>query len=113
MKHNEIVIVDNQSIIDLIQSLQYEVEARKNILKDIMNDDNGFANYNEKTFDKYHKEYVKFFVEYETAKEELQKIYVKDYIEKYSNVSWNLDFATHELTITYDDEAPNTCSCCK
>ncbi len=112
MKKNVVVLVENQEIINLIQSLQYEVESRKNIIKDLMNSDNGFMNYNEKTFNKYHKEYVEFFVQYETAKEELQKMYVKEYVDKYSSVSWNLDFGTHELTITYDDcDCGDNCSC--
>ena len=73
-----------------IEALQYEVNARKDLCAYMI--DHGMEGTDQ--FNKYHKEYIECFVNYNTAKDELTKMF---------NISgaWNLDFETRELT--YDE----------
>lgn len=70
-----------------IENLQYEVEARKDLISYMLSSN---FNTDSEQFKKYETEYHNFFVEYNKAKNELVETYLKgiDYN------SWNLDFAT-------------------
>ena len=86
---------------DYIESLWYEVNARKDMIayafvKDLQETE---------SYKQYHKEYLEYYAKYELAKQEIENIYIKPL---YGNVSvaWNLDFATATLTIRrVDNEA--------
>lgn len=74
-----------------IESLQYECEARKDLCAFMIN--KGMAD--SEAFNRYHKEYMEFFAQLETAKNEM----ANEYIPK--GKKWNLDFATSQ--VTFDD----------
>lgn len=75
-----------------LEKLQYEVSARQNLLAYLIQSD---IDPNNEKFNKYHKEYLNFFKEYEKAKKQLTNKYIKD--DK--NKQWSLDFETQILTI--------------
>lgn len=87
----EVVIPEKMSA--YIESLQYEVNARKNLVAFCIERNMSLES---ETFQKYHKEYVDFTAQYEMAKKELEKKYITP---EYPNCNWKLDFATHTLTI--------------
>lgn len=87
----EVVIPEKMS--DYIEGLMYEVNARKNLVAFCI--ERGMDLEGE-VFQRYHKEYVDFTAEYEMAKKEMADTYV---VPEYPNCNWQLDFATHTLTI--------------
>lgn len=91
---NKQVIVDiPEKLTDYIESLHYEVESRKNLIAFALDHDLSSS----ASFNKYEDEYKDFFIEYETAKEDMQQRYV---IQDYPNFkSWNLDFNKSQLII--------------
>lgn len=79
-----------------LERLQYEVNARQSLLAYLIQLD---IQKNDK-FEKYHKEYLNFFTEYEKAKEQLIKKYIiNNQNEKIKN--WSLDFESQILTIEF------------
>ena len=85
-----------------IESLQYEVNARENIIKTILTTPG--TELNKELFDSYHKEYSEFRAEYEKAKEQLELQYMPEEFRGHQ-VTWNLDFATRMVTFE------KTCEC--
>lgn len=98
MKTIEITI-DNQQMIDLLESLALETNSRKDVISFMLS--NNMMLTDAKSFEKYHDEYQKFYKQYDTAKSEFQKMYV-DTIP--NAVNWNLDFASALLTVTVDEK---------
>lgn len=86
------IIIEDRVFIEDLERLQYEVQARKNIIGYIFE-----SNIKSEAFDQYHAEYLEFFKQYEKKKLDIEKLYVKPIcpIAK----SWNLDFVSGELTI--------------
>lgn len=88
--------IDNQDIIDLLESLQFEVESRKEVIGFLISS-NGI---NSESFRKYEKEYQEFYIKYQTAKDEFEETYVRPNIsEEDGYVSWDLDFQLKEVKI--------------
>jgi len=95
---------------DYIESLQYETNARKDLLAFMLERGQGET----EGFKKYHTEYIEYSTQYEMAKAQITNEYV---IPKYGkNASWNLDFKTATVTVTYTEQTPEvtgcSCGCC-
>lgn len=90
----EIEVTIDQDIVNQLEALNYEVQARKSVVAEMLaqNMDIGTS-----SFEKYQRELVEFTVQYEAAKNELQKQYV-DSIDGAER--WNLDFNSGILTVT-------------
>lgn len=83
-------ITIDEKICTNIELLQYEVNARKEIISAYLHMNNGEPS---ELFKTYQNEYFECFKKYNLAKQEVT--------EKYNvpkGVSWNLDFASRELT---------------
>lgn len=87
------IIIEDRNFIDELENLQYEVQARKNIIGYMIE----MGQMKTDTFQEYHNEYLKFFKAYELKKKEIELKYVKP--AKKNVKSWNLDFGSGELTI--------------
>lgn len=87
----------NRETRDYIQSLQYEVDARKDIIAFMI--DRGM-DINSETFKKYQKEFAEFLVQYNTAKDEISNMYVIPTLQENEKVTWSLDFETSIITVT-------------
>ena len=87
----------NKELCDYIEALHYEVYSRKDLLAFAMG--KGFADTD--SFKQYHDEYQEFYVKYETAKDELYNMYLK---EKYEGkpIRWELKFDTRILNVMED-----------
>ena len=92
----KIIKIENQDFVNLIESLHYEVNARKELISFIVSKDMGIDT---DTFKKYNKEYMEFYIQYMEAKNKLEEMYVRTAVENPMN--WNLDFETGEVTIEY------------
>ena len=86
------IIIEDRAFIDDLERLQFEVQARQNIIGYMFDN-----NIKSEVFDQYHAEYLDFFKQYEKKKSEVEMLYVKPAFPEAKN--WNLDFATGELTI--------------
>lgn len=85
--------IENESAVNFLESLAYEVNARKDLLAYMLQ--NGTKPEDE-NFQAYHKEYQEFFVQYEAAKANFEKEYVRPHGE---SLAWSLDYATRGLTL--------------
>lgn len=83
------IIIDEQ-ICTEIERLHYEVNSRKDIITSFLQMENVSAT---DLFKRYQEEYNETYTAYNKAKQEMVKQY-----EVPSDSSWNLDFATRELT---------------
>ena len=86
----QIIIIDEELCTE-IEVLQYEVEARKEIIAKILSSDIAEES---PMFEKYQKEYAKYFKAYNDTKRKM--------LNKYSvanNTPWSLNFQTRELTL--------------
>lgn len=83
------IIVDEE-ICNHIQTLQLEVESRKEIISQVLS---SMIRINGSLFKSYQDEYHEIFVKYNLAKDEMLKKYnIPD------KANWKLDFSTCELT---------------
>lgn len=89
----KIKITEEESV--ALEKLHYEINARKSLLAYIiatMQKDNLY-------FKQYHEEYLTLYKQYEQLKSDIsQKYIIPSFADK--AVTWELDFNTHELTIT-------------
>jgi hypothetical protein len=84
------IIVD-EVLTNKIEALQYEVESRKDIIVQVLA---GVIAIKGDQFKNYQEEYKQFYIDYNKAKQEM--------LDKYNipnNATWNLSFATRELTM--------------
>lgn len=89
------IIVENEDLCSYLESLGYEVQARKDLLSYMVQQG---VNISEPAFKEYHKEYTEFTAQYETAKNEFEKTVVTP-VTGNVKAQWNLDFGSRELTI--------------
>lgn len=88
----------DDSMVDLLESLNYEVETRKSLLGFLSEQ----ATYNKDIFNEIFSEYQDFFIQYDIAKKDFEYSYIR---KKYTNiVCWNLTFYNKELSITVNEE---------
>lgn len=83
----------DKTICENIETLQFEVESRKDIIVQFLA---GGVKMDTEMFTKYHKDYQDFHKRYNKAKQ--------DMVEKYLGAegrskNWTLEFATGELTV--------------
>lgn len=97
-KQQLLLKVDNQELINLIEGLHYETEARKDIITFYIT--NGMDMTSE-AWQSYNKEYREFFVQYSEAKTQLEDLFIKKNpeLDGRAYTRWNLDFATGNLTV--------------
>ena len=81
-------------MVDYLESLQYECNARADLLAFLIR--SGLKD--TEGFESYHAEYVKFHIEYEIAKKELDTLYLRPVCKQ--PYKWNLNFGTKEVTIS-------------
>lgn len=98
MKTIEITI-DNQQMVELLESLTLETESRRDVISFMLSND--MMTTSSESFKKYHDEYQKFYKQYDIAKQEFQKMYV-DVIP--NAVHWSLNFNDSLLTVTVDEK---------
>lgn len=78
----------SKELSDYVESLMYEVEARKDLCAFMVDHGMGSGEH----FEKYHDEYLKACAEYAVAKGELTKLAGE-------GIRWRMDFENHELVI--------------
>lgn len=96
--NTKIIKIENQELVNLIESLHYEVNSRKDLIAYMLNSD---MRTDTAAYEKYNKEYREFYVQYNEAKNKLEETYVRTAVENPMN--WNLDFETGKITIEYAD----------
>ena len=96
MKETNLTV--DEAVSAKLEALSYEIQARRSVVSEMLAQN---MDTDTKACERYQKELVEYPVAYETAKRELQKMYV-DGIENAER--WNLDFQTRTLTVTVSDE---------
>lgn len=92
----KIIKVENQELINLIEALHYEVNSRKDLIAFMLNSD---MRTDTAAYERYNKEYMEFYIQYNKAKNKLEEMYVRTAVK--NPINWNLDFETGEVTIEY------------
>lgn len=92
--------IENQEIINHLEALGYEVNARKELLSYMVQ---AGVPLSDTTFQDYHKEYRECFARYELAKAEFEKQYVQPLAPDGRKLNWKLDYAARELTVQGTD----------
>jgi hypothetical protein len=87
-----------------LESLYYEVEARRSLLQTEMSSGD-FSDINfKKSFDFYHNEYVKFMRDYDVAKSNMEKKYIKsDHRFDGKSVTWTFHFSEEGFDAVYEE----------
>lgn len=96
----EVTIKADAAVANKIERLARETEASKSIIAFMLENDKPI---NTESFRDYQKEYEEKYAEYDKARTEFQTLVVPKKVLDVdaANTSWNLDFATQEVTITY------------
>ena len=94
----------NEAMSNRIERLSREVESGKSIIAFMLENDKPI---NTDSFREYKKEYEEAFAEFDKAKTEFQNLTIPQTIldKDAANTTWNLDFATQQVTITYKGTA--------
>lgn len=89
------IILENNEAIGHLEALGYEVGSRKDLLSYMISTG---VKPSDEAFQAYHKEYQGFFIQYEEAKSAFEKEFVEP-LAPGRRLTWNLDFATRQLTV--------------
>lgn len=96
MEKNIVQIQLPEDLVNYIESLSYEVGARKDMLAFMV--DRGMMG--TEGYEKYHDSYLEFYSKYEIAKRDLEARFVRP---NHPNCTWSLDFDTGVLSIEVKD----------
>ena len=80
-----------------MEALTYEIGARKDIIAFMIDKNMTDSD----SFNTYYNEYMKFYKEFDFAKNNISEKYVAT---EYPNCVWNLNFYTRELEIYVNEE---------
>lgn len=95
----EKVIEIQRDLVDYIEGLQYEVDARRDIITFMLSNNMDTSS---DAFERYHLEYQEFVIQYREAKKQLEDIFITDELKKEFGcvqLGWNLDFESGKLTV--------------
>ena len=90
----------NDSLVTYLQGLSIETDARRDLISFMIANNMDIST---EQFQKYQKEYNEFYSEFALAKDQLEQLIKKDYLEDDEElVFWNLDFNSSELELTVE-----------
>lgn len=98
----KVIHIDDEAVVNKLEALSYEIQARKDLLSYMIQQDVNISESN--AFKEYHAEYQKFVKDYEIAKRDFEVNFIRPTLADNQKVSWNLDFHTHDCTLTGIDE---------
>ena len=90
--NTKITITIPESLSNYIEGLQYEVNARRDIIALLIRQGEDGSD----SFKRYHKEYLEYYAKLETAKDTMANEYVKP---SYPECDWRLDFGTGTILV--------------
>ena len=95
------VIKVSEELSNYLERLSREVEGSKDIISFMIENN---KNINTDAFKSYKKEFDEVYAEFDLAKQDVQKKFVPTALTDADaeHTSWSLDYATHDLTITYN-----------
>lgn len=107
MKKTETLEV-NAELSNFVEAASYEVNSRLDVISYMLSNNMPTAT---DAFRSYQAELIEYKKKYELAKAEVESQVVKPYLDSHQipNATWNLDFASHMITIEWDTAA--CCSC--
>ena len=94
-------MVKERELIDYIESLGFEVEARRALIEAMLRQG---ADITGESFRKYHDEYREFFVQFETEKKEFEQKFVLPRAKE-GLLNWTLDYQTGEVALSQGEGA--------
>lgn len=94
---NKKIIKIDEKIRDLVESYDYELNARKELIAFMLSNN---MEIDTDSFRKYQKEMNEFFVKFVTIKNEISNRYIIP-ITDGKEVNWKLDYASCEITIEF------------
>lgn len=95
------IIVDEE-LVNSLQRLSFEMEGQKRIIKELILENESNPDFLEnKAFKSYNEKYEETVAAYEIGKQEIQNLFVPKMLRESPLASWNLDFGTNVMTISY------------
>lgn len=91
----------NDELVNYLEKLSYEVNARERIVKTMLADTAYTDLMKNENFIKYQQRYELSFFEYELAKQEIQEL-IPEHLRAKHQLAWNIDFRTSILWITFN-----------
>lgn len=100
-----------------IQRTTYEVNSTQNVINLYLTDhmkDTGDEAIESPVFRRYQRELVDLNIRFDEEKDQLTQKYIPQDVIALNNYSWNVNFSTKQLEVTYDDKTEAQCGCgCK
>lgn len=98
----QIVFLIPENQVTKLQRFAYDYEARKNIIKEMINSNPDDASVMDgATFQRYHEAFIKSSTDFEIAKGEIERLFVPEELKTTGLVTWNLDYSLAQITINY------------
>lgn len=97
MTQVEYINVEHEDVL-AVQRADFTAAATRSVIATILSQDIPVS---AERFAEYEKKYQREYQEFEYAKEDIQTKYLSD--PKYANATWNLNYRTLQLQVTYDD----------
>lgn len=88
-----------EELFNLIDRLNYEVISNSNVIATLIENSQDKEILEGDLFQKYNKEYISSYVEYDLAKQQINKFLLERFPGNDSQIDWNLDFFTGELEL--------------
>ena len=99
-----------EELVNTIEAYQYEVNSRMDVISYMLSNNMTLGT---ESFNQYQAELINHKKMLDAAKQELETNIVRPYLDANNipNASWNLDFASGELTISWTVAGIQQCSC--
>lgn len=88
------IVAIPEEVVNRVQALDIETESRKNLIAYMLSSNLTTAT---EQFEAYQKEYRDFYYQFDIAKSEIERDYVRTAIE--NPIRWELNYSTGEVTI--------------
>lgn len=107
MKKTETLEV-NAELSNFVEAASYEVNSRLDVISYMLSNNMSTST---DAFRSYQAELIEYKKKYELAKAEVESQVVRPYLDAHNipNATWNLNFASHMITIDWDENA--CCAC--
>lgn len=87
-----------EDVLNYLERLNYEVVSTSNTIVTIIENNKAADVLSGRMFQKYNKDFITKFAEYELVKQQVSRALLKESGVKRANINWNIIFATNELT---------------
>lgn len=93
----------DETTLTLLERLDYETMSASNTIATLVETSSDTSILTSDLFQRYEKDYTLKFMEYELAKQEINKSILKDYDDKKFSLSWEINFSSAQMILNIDE----------